>query len=83
MATKPKFPIETATCREIMASVDPYHNLHTMEGATISKASVEMLCVECKEVVKMTAEDAEALGWQLGDVASRLKKLGQVGRKTE
>ena len=83
MDNKPKFPIESATCREIMAAVDPFHDLHTMEGATVSKASIEMLCTNCNTVVKMTADDAEILGWKLGDVANRLRKLGQVGRRKE
>jgi hypothetical protein len=74
------FPIDTATCRDILEAADPDHALHTCDGATISKASIEMLCT-CGSVVVFTADEAESKGWKLGDVASRLKKLGQTGRK--
>lgn len=80
MEKTPIYPIETATARDILESADPDHTLHTMDGASVSKAQIEMVCT-CGMVVVMTADMAEDNGWKLGDVANRLKKLQQVGRK--
>jgi len=74
------FPIETATCRDILEFTDPDHGGHTMDGATVSKASIDMLCT-CGDVLTLTAEQAEAANFKLGDIASLLKRRGQTGRK--
>lgn len=72
-------PIETATSRDILAATSSSHAMHSMDGATVAGTSIGMSC-SCGSQVTLSSEDCDLLGWKLGDVATRLRKLCQTGR---
>lgn len=78
---EPKFPIESATSRDILAVFFPDHELCSMDGATAGQDHLTFNC-SCGQELSVTSERMKAKGWTLVEVKDRLsiKKLGQIGR---
>lgn len=78
---EPKFPLNTATCRDILATFSSAHELHSMDGAASLHEKLLLSC-SCGVDIQVTPVDAAAVGWRFVDIKDRLslKQLGQIGR---
>jgi hypothetical protein len=73
------YPIETATARDILSTLFPAHDLHSMDGVSISKDSVDISC-SCDNKLTFSVADCDSVGLKFGEITNRLKSLGQTTR---